>query len=123
MFEIEKRFTFHAAHQLLHHDGPCSRLHGHTYELIIRVRSGSLQKSGPKTNMVVDFADLKAHVRALIDAHLEHRFLNEALQTESPTSEFIAAWIYHELKKTLPELHTVTLYESPTSGTTYGESL
>lgn len=119
MFEIEKCFTFHAAHQLLHHDGDCSRLHGHTYELVIRLKSNDLEKSGPKTNMVVDFAHLKKAVRNLIDEYLEHRFLNESLQTDSPTTEFIAAWIFHKLKDTLPLLSSVSLFESPTSGATY----
>jgi 6-pyruvoyltetrahydropterin/6-carboxytetrahydropterin synthase len=121
MFEIEKRFTFHAAHQLLHHDGPCSRLHGHTYELIVRIQAQSLIPDGPKTNMVIDFQDFKMHVRALIDKHLEHQFLNDTLATDSPTAEFIAAWIYKELKKTLPGLTSLSLFESPTSGVTYSE--
>lgn len=119
MFEIEKHFTFHAAHLLVHHKGACNRLHGHTYTLIIRLKSSDLQQSGSETNMVIDFVDFKAIVRAVIDEHLEHRFLNETLKTDSPTAEFIAKWIFEKLKPLLPLLSSLTLYESPTSGVTY----
>lgn len=121
MFEIQKHFTFHAAHQLVHHDGPCHRLHGHTYELIVRLKAESLHPEGSATNMVIDFAHLKTLVRSLIDQHLEHHFLNETLNTDSPTVEFIAAWIFRHLKKLLPTLSSITLYETPTSAVTFSE--
>lgn len=121
MFEIEKHFTFHAAHQLQHHDGPCSRLHGHSYKLIVRIRAAELHEEGSEKNMVIDFSYLKIVVRDLINNHLEHRFLNETLQTDSPTAEFIAAWIFRELKKVLPNISSVTLFETATSAVTFYE--
>ncbi|MEI6531481.1 MAG: 6-carboxytetrahydropterin synthase QueD [Chlamydiota bacterium] len=121
MFEIEKRFTFHAAHQLKHHDGVCHRLHGHSYELIVRLKSEVLHTSGPQTNMVVDFALLKNEVQAMIDEYLDHRFLNETLETDSPTAEFIAEWIYKKLKISILRLSSISIFETASSSVTYSE--
>ncbi|MCX6995335.1 MAG: 6-carboxytetrahydropterin synthase QueD [Chlamydiae bacterium] len=121
MFEIEKHFKFHAAHQLLHHDGVCHRLHGHTYILIIRLKSELLHTSGSSTNMVIDFAILKDQVQSFIDQYLDHHFLNETLETDSPTAEFIAEWIYKKLKTSILRLSSVTVFETASSSVTYSE--
>jgi len=55
-------------HRLLHHDGKCSRLHGHNYEISIEI-TGTLSADG----WVVD----KGDVTDVID-EWDHRFLVEA---------------------------------------------
>lgn len=55
-------------HRLLHHDGKCSRPHGHNYEISVEV-TGTLSSDG----WVVD----KGDVTAVID-EWDHRFLVEA---------------------------------------------
>src|SRR5277367_1595693 len=73
--QIRKQFAFEAAHVLPHHQGKCSRLHGHSYRLDVTVEGG-LQSEGPATGMVIDFDELARIVRtAVIDA-LDHRHLN-----------------------------------------------
>ncbi|WP_284006992.1 6-pyruvoyl trahydropterin synthase family protein [Haloarcula pelagica] len=57
-----------AGHRLMHHDGKCSRPHGHNYELTVRL-TGHLTDEG----WVVD----KGEVTDAIDAW-DHRFLLEA---------------------------------------------
>lgn len=54
-------------HRILHHDGKCSRPHGHNYELSVRVR-GELTEEG----WIVD----KGEVTSIID-EWDHRFLVE----------------------------------------------
>lgn len=54
-------------HRILHHDGKCSRPHGHNYEIVVEVR-GTLTEEG----WVVD----KGEVTSVID-EWDHRFLVE----------------------------------------------
>lgn len=56
-----------SGHRILHHDGKCSRPHGHNYEITVEV-TGELTEEG----WVVD----KGDVTAVIDAW-DHRFLVE----------------------------------------------
>lgn len=121
MFELEKQFRFEAAHVLKHHQGKCGRPHGHSYCLTVCLRSQTLTTDGSSTNMVVDFADITSVVDPLVETFLDHQWLNDTLQCESPTTEFIARWIFHYLKPKLPFLHSVTLSETPTSTVTYTE--
>ncbi|WP_458187857.1 6-pyruvoyl trahydropterin synthase family protein [Haladaptatus sp. NG-WS-4] len=57
-----------SGHRLLHHDGKCSRPHGHNYEIRVRV-VGELTEEG----WVVDKGDITA-----IISEWDHRFLLEA---------------------------------------------
>lgn len=119
MFEIEKSFYFESAHTLTHHDGKCQHLHGHSYTLQVILASNKLISSGAKTNMVLDFDDISKLVKPMIKKYFDHHYLNETLNTDSPTSEFIAQWIYHHLKPSLPTLHSITIKETVNSRVTY----
>ena len=121
MFEIEKIFRFEAGHCLHHHDGQCSQPHGHSYVLSVIIRAKDLVASGPKKNMVVDFGDLSESVKPMIDNYFEHKWLNDTLETDSPTAEYIAKWIYNHLKPGIPNLYSISLYETASSRATYTE--
>lgn len=115
MYALEKSVTFEASHTLTHHDGKCSRLHGHSYMLTLVVESPRLASSGPTVNMVTDFGTLSAAARALVAADLDHRHLNDSLGTDSPTAEYIAGWVYGRLVGTIPGLAEVRLRETATA--------
>jgi len=70
--ELNHRFSFESAHHLpeVPEDHKCRRLHGHSFQVEVTV-SGSI---GHQTGWVMDFADLKARVRPVIEA-LDHRYL------------------------------------------------
>lgn len=119
MYEIEKTFTFEAGHSLDHHDGKCRGPHGHSYILTIRLRSEILQPSGPKKNMVVDFGDISAIVKPMIEKFFDHRWLNQTLNSDSATVEFIAKWIFDYLKPSFPSLYAISLHETSTTKVTY----
>lgn len=121
MFELSKSFRFDAGHSLTFHEGKCGRRHGHSYSLTVTVRSDTLIESGSRKNMVMDFYDISSVVKPLIESHLDHQWLNDTLETDSPTVEFIAMWIYKKLKPLLSGLYEITLYETPTSFVTYRE--
>lgn len=122
MFELTKIFRFEAGHQLIHHDGACSEPHGHSYVLKVVINSSKLIENGPKKNMVLDFHQISDIVEPMIDQYLDHKWLNDTLETDSPTSEFIARWIYRHLKVKLPQLSSVHLSETSTSEVSYAES-
>jgi len=122
MFELEKTFQFEAGHSLEHHDGMCRDPHGHSYTLAVCLRSDTLVSDGSSTNMVIDFNDLTEAVKPMIDQYLEHKWLNDTLDTDSPTAEFIAQWIYNHLKPHIPQLHSISIHETASSRVTFWES-
>lgn len=113
---IAKEFTFDAAHQLPNHDGPCRRLHGHTYRLRVYAR-GSLRPidGTPEEGMVVDFGRIKQAYRTRIEAICDHQFLNDVVPVERTTAELLACWMLRELRAEVPQVCAVRLYETPTS--------
>lgn len=119
MFQLEKIFHFEAGHQLVHHDGKCSHPHGHSYTLRVRIKSSTLQESGPKKNMVIDFSDISKIVKKMIIDYFDHKWVNDTLCTDSPTTEFIAKWIYDHLKEKLPNLDSISISETHSSSVTY----
>ena len=121
-WQLYKEFTFEAAHRLPHHDGKCARLHGHSWVCRVYIKGDRLIEDGPKQGMLMDFGDIKAYMKPLLDEYLDHYYLNETLGMENPTSEAIAQWIYEQLAAVnLPGLDAVEVMETCTSGCTYRE--
>lgn len=100
-----------AGHRLLHHDGKCSRPHGHNYEISVTI-TGTLTQEG----WVVD----KGDITRVID-EWDHRFLLEAgdplidafeqsgdadalvVLDHPPTAEVMGLILEEELRETLPD--------------------
>jgi len=121
MFVLRKSFSFEAAHRLVHHDGKCARLHGHSWKLTVELRGKELYDGGPKRSMLIDYGDITAIVKPFLDSFLDHHYLNETLQTDSPTSEFVAQWLHGQLKGRFPIkfLLAITIKETCTSSCRY----
>jgi len=116
---ISKTFTFEAAHQLPYHDGKCQRLHGHSWQCSLYLGSSQLIETGSKRQMVMDYSDVKAAFKPILDDYLDHHYLNDTLGLESPTSEAISRWIYDRVKPILPDLLGVKINETCTSSCYY----
>lgn len=114
--EIYREFTFEAAHRLpnVPEGHKCARLHGHSYRVEVHV-SGFVPDD---TGWVCDFGDIKAAFKPL-DDQLDHRYLNEVLGLENPTSEVLAKWIWDKLAVTLTGLCEIHVRETCTSGCIY----
>jgi 6-pyruvoyltetrahydropterin/6-carboxytetrahydropterin synthase len=97
MFTIAKRFSFSASHRLdgLPDEHPCSRLHGHNYEVEVISESAELDAVG----FVHDYAAV-APLRDLVAATIDHRHLNDVLPGPT-TAEAIAWWLYERAKEVL----------------------
>lgn len=114
--EIFKEFTFEAAHRLpnLPPEHKCSRLHGHSFRVRVCV-AGAVDE---RTGWVMDFGDIKAVCKPVID-ELDHRYLNEIPGLENPTSERIAMWLWARLRPLLPQLSAIEVRETCTAGCRY----
>lgn len=123
MYRCEKSVRFEASHQLVHHDGICSRLHGHSYRAVIVCEGEELSTVSYKRNMLVDYGDIGETAKPIVDLFLDHRHLNDTLGTDMPTSEFIAKWLYDKLKPLLPLLVEVRIAETCTASCVYRPTL
>jgi 6-pyruvoyltetrahydropterin/6-carboxytetrahydropterin synthase len=114
--EIFKEFGFEAAHRLPNVPAghKCARLHGHSFRVEVHVRGPVDERMG----WVMDFADVKAAVKPVID-QLDHYYLNEIAGLENPTSEVLARWLWTRLRAELPTLARIVVRETCTSGCTY----
>jgi 6-pyruvoyltetrahydropterin/6-carboxytetrahydropterin synthase len=114
--DIFKTFTIEAAHRLpnVPEGHKCSRLHGHSFRVELRVTG----EPGEHSGWVMDFAEIKAAFRPLYE-QLDHHYLNEIDGLDNPTSEHLAIWIWDRLKPDLPQLGEVVVHETCTSGCRY----
>ena len=116
--KISKEFRIEAAHRLpnLPAEHKCSRLHGHSFRIVITVEGPLQQPQG----WVRDFADIAAAFQPLYE-RLDHHYLNEIEGLENPTSENLAIWIWKRLRPSLPDLAEVEVRETCTSACRYRE--
>jgi 6-pyruvoyltetrahydropterin/6-carboxytetrahydropterin synthase len=110
------RFDFAAARSLpqLPSAHPCSRLHGHTFQVELRLRGTVGQGSG----WVLDFDELERAVR-VVRERLDHRCLNDIPGLAMPTTEHLAVWLWDQLCGVLPQLWRITVQEHPARGVHY----
>src|SRR4030095_6735024 len=93
--EVMIQMSFSAAHYLRNYVGKCANLHGHNYKVEVHVRGQKLNEIG----MLIDFADLKAATRKVVD-HLDHRNINDLPPFDkeiNSTAEEIAAYFLREV--------------------------
>lgn len=124
MFILKQKFSFEASHQLLHHQGKCARVHGHSWQGEILVSAAAVKPFGPDKNMVMDFRDLRSDLDTIVHEKLDHHHLNDTLMTDSPTCEFVAEWLYNHLQQVFKEggivkLLSVQIMETCSSGVVY----
>lgn len=72
--------------------------------------------------MILDYGCISKIVKPMITEYFDHHWLNDTLDTDSPTAEFIAHWIYQYLSPLLPNLYSITICETPSSVATYTPS-
>ena len=86
-------------------------MHGHTYTVEVYLQSPGLDKN----HFVVDYSELDI-IGEWVKSELDHRHLNDLL--EHPTCEEIAATIFYRWHTVFHNLHSVRVWESPS---TYAE--
>lgn len=116
MMTIFRQFTFDSAHFLPYvaEDHKCRQMHGHTYRLTIYMTAEPDEQLG----WVMDFADVKKVMTPILDM-VDHKTLNNVPGLENPTCELLAKWLWDKIKKEIPILSKIELYETPKSGVVY----
>jgi 6-pyruvoyltetrahydropterin/6-carboxytetrahydropterin synthase len=127
MIQITRRETFNAAHRLFNPKwdaeknfevfGPCSRIHGHNWELFVTV-SGEIN---PDTGFVMDLKDLRDLVRQEIIDKVDHTYLNEDvpfLKGMLPSTENFAIAIWKIIQPLLKSKYNVDLFKIKLTETT-----
>jgi 6-pyruvoyltetrahydropterin/6-carboxytetrahydropterin synthase len=118
MFEVKVEGHFSSAHHLLNYDGECENQHGHNWKVEIYAQGEELNES----NILIDFKVLKKELNKMLDK-LDHKDLNEleAFKNISPSSEIISKYIYKELKKEIPQISKVCVWETERARASYWE--
>ncbi len=120
MYQISVEQHFDAAHFLRGYQGKCETLHGHRFQVVVKIRASGIDDIG----IAYDFAELK-HQLGDILVSFDHTCLNDVPPFDkiNPSSENIASTIYNELKLKLAStpvsLSCVEVWESPQSGVSY----
>ena len=137
MTTVTKTVKFDAAHVLTNHAGLCRNLHGHTYRVDVSVE----QETGDRSDMVIDFKDLKALLTETVCERFDHAFIyNTASDAEREiaevvarhgmrtvampfrsTAENLARHFFGELKAKLPGIKSVRVWETADSCAEFSE--
>ena len=125
MFTLKVRDKFCAAHQLVGYPGDCAKLHGHTWKVEVIIDGACLNS----LNMLIDFRIVKGIMKEAI-APLDHAgSLNDILEVDLPTAEYLSWYLYNIIHSKLAaldlpgdiKLKAVTVWESDNAGVTYDE--
>lgn len=116
MIEIKKSFEIESARFLpqLPPTHPCSRTHGHSFKITLRLQG----KVDPKLGWLIDYNDITTIAKPIL-TEIDHTLLNEVPGLQNPTTENITIWLYDRLKKTLPELVQVIIKETTDTECSY----
>tara|TARA_B100001559_G_scaffold320560_1_gene333149 strand:+ start:1786 stop:2142 length:357 start_codon:yes stop_codon:yes gene_type:complete len=113
---VYKKFHIESARSLpnLPNEHPCSQIHGHSFEIILKV-SGELNE---KTGFIIDFQEIEDSfnpIRLLLD----HAYLNNIKGLENPTSENMCKYIWGEIKPAISGLVEIEIKETHSTGCIY----
>lgn len=114
-----------SAHYLTGYDGPCCRLHGHTWRVRVWISGDSDRRD--HVGIMFDFGKVK-QIKDLLD----HQIINIVMDFDeslpdntrdrNPTAENLTMWIYDQLKRNDPDLcFKVRVYETSIGKETYCE--
>lgn len=116
MYTLNSQHRIYASHYLKDQGGRCEKLHGHQYEIILEIKQDKLDYK----NMIIDTYEVEKIFNDFIG--VDHLHLNEFMNEDNPTMEFMAKYFYDNLKKQIPNLNSVTVYETPEGSVKYESS-
>jgi 6-pyruvoyltetrahydropterin/6-carboxytetrahydropterin synthase len=119
-YRIWKDFTIDSAvrHQRAAADDPRHAIHGHTYTLRLHLSAPLDQVMG----WTIDFGDVKTVFNPIFKM-LDHHPLHERAELADGDTTTIACWLHETVRRELPQLIRVDLYESEGSGSLVGVDL
>jgi len=120
MYELRVTATFDSAHHLVDSGTKCDNLHGHTWKVMVCLRSTKLQREG----WVVNFSTVKQQLNGILD-DFDHHVVNDVVHI--PTAENIARHLYNRMTQGIGQhcrdvcVAWVEVYETPGCGVRYYE--
>ena len=120
MYHISVEQHFDAAHFLRGYQGKCEALHGHRFQIVVKIIASGLDDIG----IAYDFAELKRYLAGIL-SRFDHTCLNDVPPFDkiNPSSENIASTVYNELQPKLAgapvSISCVEAWESPQTGVAY----
>lgn len=116
MYRITKKYHFSASHVIagLPETHPCSRMHGHNYEVEVELQSATLNQTG----FVRDYRELD-ELKIYIDQKIDHRHLNDIFGDNGTSAEQMALHFYSWCKERWPEVTAVRVSETPRTWAEY----
>ena len=116
MYSIAKRFAFSASHTIggLPSQHPCSRLHGHNYEVEVVLEAEDLDEVG----FIRDYRELSA-LKEFLELTVDHKHLNDVLGHDRTTAEVVSRWLYDWCVTRWPEVVAVRVCETPRTWAEY----
>lgn len=124
MYRVAREIEFCYGHRLLNYSGKCRHLHGHNGLAVIVLEGPDLDDRG----MLVDFGEIKQHIKHWIDENLDHTMLLHRddplvpmlreqgerffLMDRNPTAENIARLIFDRAKGAGLPVVEVTVWET-----------
>jgi 6-pyruvoyltetrahydropterin/6-carboxytetrahydropterin synthase len=120
MYVIRKKFSFSAAHHLygLSPDHPCSRVHGHNYEVEVILRSNFLND----VCFLRDYRELD-EFKKYLDEEIDHRDLNMIFYGIQTSAENLAKIFFDWCRSRWPETCAVLVSETPKTWAEYNDGL
>ncbi|MEW6111769.1 MAG: 6-carboxytetrahydropterin synthase QueD [Thermodesulfobacteriota bacterium] len=121
-FEISIQTHFSAAHHLRGYAGDCQKPHGHNWTVEVYLICDRLNEIG----IGIDFLDIEKAAKSILH-ELDHNDLNTLpqFQSQNPTSENVARYLYHELTNKLNvqgvRITKVRVSENPNCAVVYWE--
>lgn len=109
---LSVRDRFSAAHFLREYRGKCEKVHGHTFQVEVRIEVSELDPTG----LGIDFAVIKEKLASVLP---DHKLLNDVYDF-NPSAENLARRIFQEMKPFFP-VRAVTVWESEDASATYAE--
>jgi 6-pyruvoyltetrahydropterin/6-carboxytetrahydropterin synthase len=118
MFILSVEDHFSAAHQVKGYSGDCAGIHGHTYKVQVKVGIEQLDTLG----MAMDFRTIQSALHKVLKV-LDHSNLNEHpfFKERNATTEYIAQFIFQEIKRKIQTIDSVTVWEGHANSITYHE--
>ena len=135
MLSLTKIFHFEMAHAIHGYPGACKNIHGHSYELHVKVTAGANSRNYiPAPGFIIDFKELKHLVSSAIIKTFDHKLvlsssyldINPAIKLHGnlvvwqvePTAENLLIYIVKTLSVRFPDhikLLQLKLYETKDS--------
>jgi len=120
VYEICVEQEFDAAHYLRGYQGKCEALHGHRYQVLVRVKTNQLNDIG----LAYDFTELKRQLGEILE-RFDHTCINDIPPFDeiNASAENIARTICQQLEPkqagTPVAITNVEVWESPQNRVTY----